>query len=71
MIKQIDVITDQGTAMYRAGMRRVKEIKKHDYSICGDRFPCFLVILDDGSTVEIRSVNQCNIHETTAQGVNK
>lgn len=69
MISKIDIVCDQGSASYMAGRCKVTEINESEYSVCGDPYPCFIVVYDDGATLEIRTVNQCNIHRTTTSGV--
>jgi len=61
MITNLDIVCEQGVSTYTVGRCNVKEIKESEYLICGDAFPCFIIVFKDETELEVRTVQLCNV----------
>jgi len=66
MITAIVVGWGEGADCYSAGRNHVTEIRESTYQSGDSTLPCFVVSVDDGSTIEIRQTGNCNIHRSGA-----
>ena len=69
MITQLDIVCEQEACTYIVGGCDVMEIKEAEYSVCGDPFPCYVVVHKSGMEVEIRTVHICNISRVNKEEV--